>query len=109
MLKYKGKEYKIKSRGVKWNDKNDVKLRALRAVDMPVPDIARRFGCSESVINRRLRVLNLTENKWTSTQDRVLITYHQTKTVQELAQMLKINQQYIKDRLFYLNLSIKKT
>lgn len=102
----KTKEYKIKS--FTWTSDNDARLKHLREQETPRDRIAKILGCSEGLVYRRLRVLNLTDMKWTSVQDKVLKDNYLTHTNKELAQMLKVDEMSVQDRRSYLNLLRKR-
>lgn len=96
------KQYKIKS--FKWDEENDILLKTLRGRECTIEDIAKILGCKEMVIHRRLRVLNLTANRWTPDQDRFLRQNYRIMTNKELAKALNVNEVFVKDRRSYLGL-----
>lgn len=104
MIKHKGKQYKLKSKAVEWNDVKDNQLQALRQAEKEVADIAKYFGYSEAVIQSRMKNIGLL-NPWTPMQDRVLRDKYLKCTNVELARLVKSNTLYVRDRLDYLGLS----
>lgn len=105
-IKHGNKEYKIKSpHEVIWDDQKDIQLVVLRKAEKPVEIIAKCFGYSESTIQSRLKILGMTNNPWTASQDRILRDNYKTHTRTELAKMVQINPNYVADRLEFLGLS----
>lgn len=102
-IDYKGKKYTVKSRKVIWNTHKDSQLRVMRESGRSVDAMAKHFHCSKNGIWRRLKVLNLTDDKWTAIQDSILLSQRGKKSYRELARLVGKNQQYVKDRIAYLD------
>ena len=108
MTKAKDKQYRIKSSEIVWDENKDARLTFLYSQQTQLKHLARVFNCSETTIQRRLKVLNLLPDKWTTQQDSYLAEYFTTKTNQELSNELNINVVYIADRIAFLGLVRKQ-
>ena len=106
MIEHNGKQYKITQRRIVWTRSMDDKLRVMRDAGKLVPVIAKSFKYGETVIYRRLKVLNLVDTPWTIKEDRLLLSDQYTD--KELAQMTGTNIQYIRDRITYLKTLAKR-
>ena len=106
MIKVNNKQYKIKS--FAWDTNNDIRLKHLRELDMSISNIAQALGCSEGIVQRRLRVLNMSKIKWTTVQDGALRQHYETMSKKELATMLKVDEMAVKDRCSYLGLFLPR-
>jgi hypothetical protein len=101
-------KYRIISKGMIWDKDKDARLKSLKESKTQICHIAHAFGCSELIIHRRLRVLNLTENQWTPAQDKILENNYLTMDNKQLSQLIGVNQEYVRDRVAYLDLSRKR-
>ncbi len=108
MTKENDKQYRIKPNEIKWSKDQDARLKHLYEKKTQWNYIAILFKCSESTIQRRLRVLNALPDKWTPKQDQVLRDSYATKTNQELAAEVNVNIVYVADRIAYLGLIRKQ-
>ncbi len=109
-IKYDGKEYQVtKLHEITWDDQKDTKLVVLRKAEKPVEVIAKCFGYGQAAIRSRMKILGLTPDPWTARQDRILKDNYQTKTLTELAKLVKVNHIYVAGRLEYLGLERPKS
>ena len=110
-IKHDGKEYTIieKHQRYEWSEIKDALLTKCYKEGVKVSELARRFKASESVIARRLRVLDLVGEKlWTRKNDAILRSGYLTKANSEIAREVGCTTQYVIDRLTYLGLERRK-
>lgn len=108
MISENGKQYKIKPSEMIWDNDKDAKLKVLYHKKTQWSHIAALFHCSESTIQRRLKVLNVLPGKWTTLQDNYLREHYISKTNQEMANSIDINVVYVADRIAFLGLLRKQ-
>jgi len=106
-IEHDGKKYKLvkKYQRYEWSPAKDMLLTKRYGQGMKVKELARKFKTSESVIARRLRVLDLAGEKlWTAENDAILRTGYQQMSNGELARKIGCAVLYVSDRLMYLGL-----
>lgn len=108
MINENGKQYKIKSNEMTWDEEKDAKLKILYDKKTLWSHIAALFNCSDSTIQRRLKVLNILPGKWTTIQDNYLREHYIAKSNQEMATDLGVNVVYVADRIAFLELIRKQ-